>query len=60
MADRASATRNGTGAKEQRRRVTMTDVAKAAGCSQATVSFVLNRTPGMKLSQQTRDRVTEA
>ena len=60
MADRASATKNGTGAKEQRRRVTMTDVAKAAGCSQATVSFVLNRTPGMKLSQQTRDRVTEA
>ncbi|RYI01059.1 MAG: LacI family transcriptional regulator, partial [Acetobacteraceae bacterium] len=38
----------------------MTDVAKAAGCSQATVSFVLNRTAGMKLSQQTRDRVTEA
>ena len=37
----------------------MTDVAKAAGCSQATVSFVLNRTAGMKLSQQTRDRVLE-
>lgn len=37
----------------------MTDVAKAAGCSQATVSFVLNRTAGMKLSQQTRDRVIE-
>lgn len=50
-----------TGAiKDQRRRVTMTDVAKAAGCSQATVSFVLNRTAGMKLSQQTRDRVIEA
>lgn len=38
----------------------MTDVARAAGCSQATVSFVLNRTAGMKLSQQTRDRVIEA
>ena len=60
MADKASAKKIGNGAKEQRRRVTMTDVAKAAGCSQATVSFVLNRTPGMKLSQQTRDRVIEA
>ncbi|MEO5807223.1 LacI family DNA-binding transcriptional regulator [Devosia sp.] len=37
----------------------MTDIAKAAGCSQATVSFVLNRTAGMKLSQATRDRVIE-
>jgi len=41
-------------------RVTMTDIAKAAGCSQAAVSFVLNNTPGMRLSQQTRDRVIEA
>lgn len=42
------------------RRVTMTDIAKAAGCSQATVSFVLNRTPGIKISAQTRERVIEA
>jgi LacI family transcriptional regulator len=42
------------------RRATMTDIAKAAGCSQATVSFVLNDTPGIRLSQQTRDRVIEA
>lgn len=60
MAGRASANSTRNGGKEQRRRVTMTDVAKAAGCSQATVSFVLNRTAGMKLSQQTRDRVIEA
>jgi len=38
----------------------MTDIAKAAGCSQATVSLVLNDTPGTRLSQQTRDRVIEA
>jgi LacI family transcriptional regulator len=35
----------------------MTDIAKAAGCSQATVSFILNNTPGIKLSPQTRERV---
>ncbi|WP_245895049.1 LacI family DNA-binding transcriptional regulator [Devosia submarina] len=42
------------------RRVTMTDIAQAANCSQATVSFVLNRTPGIKISAQTRERVIEA
>lgn len=42
------------------RRVTMTDVAREAGCSQATVSFVLNRSPGIKLSAETRERVIEA
>ncbi|WP_027032461.1 LacI family DNA-binding transcriptional regulator [Mesorhizobium loti] len=41
-------------------RVTMTDIARAAGCSQATVSFVLNNSPGIRLSQQTRNRVVEA
>lgn len=41
-------------------RVTMTDIARAAGCSQATVSFVLNNSPGIKLSRQTRERVIEA
>ncbi|TGS89760.1 LacI family transcriptional regulator, partial [Mesorhizobium sp. M2D.F.Ca.ET.178.01.1.1] len=38
----------------------MTDIARVAGCSQATVSFVLNNSPGIRLSQQTRDRVIEA
>ena len=47
-------------AKSARGRVTMTDIARAAGCSQATVSFVLNNSPGIKLSQQTRERVIEA
>jgi len=42
------------------RRVTMTDIAREAGCSQATVSFVLNRTAGIKISQQTRERVIDA
>jgi LacI family transcriptional regulator len=38
----------------------MTDVAREAGCSQATVSFVLNHAPGIKLSPDTRSRVFEA
>ena len=38
----------------------MTDVAREAGCSQATVSFVLNHAPGIKLSPETRQRVFEA
>ncbi|MEK1852776.1 MAG: LacI family DNA-binding transcriptional regulator [Phyllobacterium sp.] len=42
------------------KRVTMTDIARAAGCSQATVSFVLNKTPGIKLATETRERVIEA
>lgn len=41
------------------RRVTMTDVAREAGCSQATVSFVLNAVPGIRLSADTRQRVLE-
>ncbi len=42
------------------RRVTMTDIARIAGCSQATVSFVLNKAPGVKISEDTRLRVIEA
>ncbi|MER9073858.1 LacI family DNA-binding transcriptional regulator [Mesorhizobium sp. M0904] len=45
--------------KNPKGRVTMTDIARVAGCSQATVSFVLNNTPGIRLSQQTRERVIE-
>ncbi|WP_320416519.1 MULTISPECIES: LacI family DNA-binding transcriptional regulator [unclassified Rhizobium] len=42
------------------RRVTMTDVARLAGCSQATVSFVLNNVTGVKISAETRGKVIEA
>lgn len=42
------------------RRVTMIDVAREAGCSQATVSFVLNQAPGIKLSAETKQRVFES
>ncbi len=40
-----------------RRRVTMTDVAQVAECSQSTVSVVLNNTPGIHISAATRERV---
>lgn len=46
--------------KRVSKRVTMTDIARVAGCSQATVSFVLNKTPGIKLAAETRERVIEA
>lgn len=42
------------------KRVTMTDVARVAGCSQSTVSVVLNQTPGIKISERTRRRVHAA
>ncbi|MXU66021.1 substrate-binding domain-containing protein [Rhodobacteraceae bacterium KN286] len=38
----------------------MTDVAKEAGCSQATVSFVLKNAPGVKISAETQQRVIDA
>lgn len=53
-------TRNGGGSAPraaQRRRVTMTDVARAAACSQSTVSFVLNNNTGVQISDATRIRV---
>lgn len=49
-----------TAAEPAPRRVTMTDVARAAGCSQATVSLVLNNAPGVKISAERRARVIEA
>jgi LacI family transcriptional regulator len=39
------------------KRVTMTDVARLAACSQSTVSVVLNNTPGIRISRATRERV---
>ena len=49
-----------TGERQHVKRVTMTDVARAAGCSQSTVSVVLNNTPGIKISGDTKTRVLAA
>jgi DNA-binding LacI/PurR family transcriptional regulator len=40
-----------------RRRITAADIAETVGVSRATVGFVLNNTPGQKISDGTRDRV---
>ncbi len=39
---------------------TMQDIARAAGVSQATVSLVLNSVAGVRVSEQTKQRVIEA
>jgi DNA-binding LacI/PurR family transcriptional regulator len=41
-------------------RATSKDVAAAAGVSRATVSYVLNRTPGQTIPEATRQRVLDA
>ncbi len=41
-------------------RVSAEDVAKEAGVSRTTVSFVLNNTPGKSIAEATRQRVIEA
>jgi DNA-binding LacI/PurR family transcriptional regulator len=40
--------------------VTSADVARRAGVSQATVSYVLNSTPGQAITERTRVRVLKA
>jgi DNA-binding LacI/PurR family transcriptional regulator len=42
------------------RRITSTDVAREAGVSQTTVSFVLNETRGQTIPEETRRRVLDA
>ena len=42
------------------KRVSIKDVAKEAGVSATTVSYVLNRTPSETISSETTQRVLEA
>jgi LacI family transcriptional regulator len=50
----------GNGARPSGKRVTMTDVARLAECSQSTVSVVLNDTPNIHISKATRERIARA
>lgn len=43
--------------KAKPKRPSMSDVARLAGVSQTTVSFIINDTPGSNITQETRDRV---
>ena len=43
-----------------RKKVTSTDIAKAAGVSQATVSMVLNKKYNVSFSRETVEKVEEA
>lgn len=43
-----------------KRRVTSTDVAKEAGVSRATVSYILNNVKGISIKEETRKKVLEA
>jgi LacI family transcriptional regulator len=42
------------------KRATAAEVAELAGVSRTTVSFVLNNVPGMRISEETRQRVLDA
>ncbi|MEN0616958.1 MULTISPECIES: LacI family DNA-binding transcriptional regulator [Klebsiella] len=44
---------------KRKTKVTMNDIARTAGVSQATVSLVLNQSRNIKLSEETRQRVIE-
>lgn len=43
--------------KNGAKRVTMSDIAKAVGCSQPTVSFVLNDNQSIQIAEETKERV---
>ena len=51
---------HGIGKVEGRQRVTMQDIARAAGCSQPTVSIVLNKNETVKISDEMKARVLNA
>lgn len=53
-------TKTGIGRVAGRQRVTMQDIARVAGCSQSTVSFVLNGNTTANISDATRQRVLMA
>ncbi len=44
----------------RRSRVTLKDIASAAGVTTATVSYVINNTPGQRITDETRERVLRA
>lgn len=48
-----------TNEQKRKARVTIKDVAKASGVSIATVSYVLNNTPGQSISEDTRKKVLQ-
>lgn len=64
MVDKKTKTENGRapglGRVAGRKRVTMQDVARVAGCSQSTVSFVLSGNTSAHISEPTRQRVLKA
>ena len=48
------------GEKSVRKQVSVRDVAREAGVSPATVSYILNDTPGLSFTPETRQRVLAA
>ncbi len=53
-------TENAEGEKSVRKQVSVRDVAREAGVSPATVSYILNDTPGLSFTPETRQRVLAA